>query len=146
MGNGRNAIFLAGKGYGVCGLDRSLGALRIAKKSMTEKSQSISLILGDAGNLPFKAGSLSGVVVFYFLLRNIIEEMINLLQKGGVLMYETFLRKQNAIDRHRNPEYLLEDGELITYFKGFDILFYEEAIVDTQKGRRAVAKFVGRKQ
>ena len=32
MGNGRNAIFLAGKGYGVCGLDHSLEALRIAKK------------------------------------------------------------------------------------------------------------------
>lgn len=146
MGNGRNAAFLSEKGYTVYGLDRSLEALKIAKKTMTEKGPATPLILGDAGNLPFKRGSWTGAIVFYFLLRSIMEEIVGLLQKGGVLFYETFLKRQNAVDRPRNQDFLLNDGELITHFKDLELIFYEEAIVDTQRGKRATAKFVGRKR
>jgi SAM-dependent methyltransferase len=145
MGSGRNAIFLAAKGYAVCGLDRSSEALRIAKEGMAERSQNISLILGDAGGLPFKAGSFSGIIVFYFLLRDIMEEITGLLRGGGVLVYETFLKRQNAVDRHRNPDFLLEDGELFSYFKKFETLYYEETILDVEGKKRATARFVGRK-
>jgi SAM-dependent methyltransferase len=146
MGNGRNAFFLAKKGLSVCGLDRSSEALKIARQTMSEKGLAVSLLLGDAGSLPFKPGSMTGVIVFYFLMRNIMAEVIHLLKHGGVLVYETFLKRQNAIDRHRNPDFLLDDGELITYFTDFDLLFYEETVVNTQKGKRATAKFVGRKR
>jgi len=146
MGNGRNALFLAGKGYKVYGLDRSSEALKIAGETMAAKGQGISLLLGDANNFPFKDGSMAGVMVFYFLMRNIMGEIADTLQSGGVLIYETFLKRQNAIDRHRNPEFLLDDGELISYFKGLDLLFYEETISDTEGRNRAIAKFVGRKR
>lgn len=146
MGNGRNALFLAGKGYKVYGLDRSSEALKIAGETMAAKGQGISLLLGDANDLPFKGGSMAGVMVFYFLMRNIMGEIADTLQSGGVLIYETFLKRQNAIDRHRNPEFLLDDGELISFFKGLDLLFYEETISDTEGRNRAIAKFVGRKR
>jgi SAM-dependent methyltransferase len=146
MGNGRNALFLAGKGYTVYGVDRSTEALKIARETMVEKDHAVSLIRGDAGNLPFRAGSMAGVVVFYFLLRNIMEEIVDLLQGGGVLIYETMLKRQNAIDRQRNPDFLLGDGELISYFKNLDLLFYEETISDSEGRKRALAKYVGRKR
>ena len=147
MGNGRNALYLAGRGYTVWGFDRSLEALKIARETMVKKGQNISLILGDAGNLPFKAGSVSGVMIFYFLLRNIMKEIVDLLNSGGVLIYETFLKRQNAIDRHRNPNFLLEDGELLSYFKDLELLFYEETISSDIEGKKkATAKFVGRKR
>jgi SAM-dependent methyltransferase len=146
MGNGRNARYLAGRGYTVWGFDRSSEALKIARETMVEKGQNISLILGDAGNLPFKAGSVSGVMIFYFLLRNIMKEIVDLLNSGGVLIYETFLKRQNAIDRHRNPNFLLEDGELLSYFKDLELLFYEETISDIEGKKKATAKFVGRKR
>ena len=145
MGNGRNAVFLAAKGYAVWGLDTSSEALKIAREAMAEKGQNVSLILGDAGGLPFKAGSFSGVIVFYFLLRNILEEIAGLLQSGGVLVYETFLKRQNEVDRRRNPDFLLEDGELFSCFKKFETLFYEETILDVEGKKRAIVKFVGRK-
>jgi tellurite methyltransferase len=145
-GSGRNALFLARKGYRVCGLDRSWEALRIARETVVETGQELFPILGDANSLPFRDGSMAGVIVFYFLMRNIMEEVVDLLQKGGVLIYETFLKRQNAIDRHRNPDFLLDDGELISYFKGLDLLFYEETILDVEGRKRATAKFVGRKR
>ena len=146
MGNGRNTLFLAEKGYGACGLDRSPEAVKIAKQTMNEKGLAASLILGDAKNLPFKPESMTGVIVFYFLLRNIAEEIVHLLKKEGVLIYETFLKRQNSLDRHRNPDFLLDDGELITCFKDLDLLFYEEVVLETKKRKRATAKFVGRKR
>lgn len=146
MGNGRNTLFLARKGYRVFGLDRSSEALKIAGAKMVEKGQGLTLVLGDAGNLPFKAGSMAGVFVFYFLLRNIMEEIVGLLQAGGILIYETFLKRQNAFDRHRNPDFLLDDGELFSCFKSLDLLFYEETISDAEGRKRATVKFVGRKR
>jgi len=146
MGNGRNAIFLAEHGYKVTGLDRSMEALKIARNRMVEQGPSFSLVLGDADNLPFRSGSMAGVIVFYFLLRNIVEELVGLLHGGGVLIYETFLKRQNAIDRHRNPDFLLDDGELVGRLKDLELVFYEETIFGTERGKRAIARFVGRKR
>jgi SAM-dependent methyltransferase len=146
MGNGRNALFLAEKGYTVCGLDGSPEALKIAGEAAAAKGQNVSRVLADANDLPFKGGTLAGAIVFYFLQRNIMGEIADTLQSGGVLIYETFLKRQNEIDRHRNPEFLLDDGELISYFKGLDLLFYEETISDIEGRNRATAKFVGRKR
>lgn len=75
-----------------------------------------------------------------------MEDIVDLLNSGGVLIYETFLKRQNAIDRHRNPNFLLEDGELLFYFRNLELLFYEEAISDIEGKKRAMAKFVGRKR
>jgi len=75
-----------------------------------------------------------------------MEDIVDLLNSGGVLIYETFLKRQNAIDRHRNPDFLLEDGELPSYFKNLELLFYEETILEIKGKKRATAKFVGRKR
>jgi len=68
------------------------------------------------------------------------------LKKGGIIIYETYLRRQNEIDRWRNPEYLLEDGELFVYFKDFEILLYEELITEKEGKKKAIARLVGRKR
>ena len=85
-------------------------------------------------------------LVFYFLQREAIDEIKALLKKGGILIYETYLKRQNDIDRPRNPAYLLDDGELIGYFKGFELLFYEEIIENSGGKRKAIARAVGRKR
>lgn len=144
-GRGRNTLFLAGKGYRVYGIDSSQEGLRIAREAMAKKTNQACLIRGDANNLPFKPGTAAGVVVFYFLLRHIMKELIDLLQKGGVLVYETFLKRQNLFGRQRNPDFLLGDGELLSFFTSLELILYEELVYHTEGNRRAVARFVGRK-
>jgi tellurite methyltransferase len=146
MGNGRNSLFLARKGYVVCGFDRSWEALVIARDTSIGDGRAIPLVFGDAGRLPFKKGSMAGVIVFHFLLRKIMEELVGLLREGGVIIYETFLKRQNAIDRHRNPDFLLDDGELLCHFKDLELLFYEETLSGSEGRKRALARFVGRKR
>jgi SAM-dependent methyltransferase len=141
MGNGRDAAFLANKGFDVYGIEKSMEAIKIAGQA----KNNVSIIYGDASLLPFKNDSAEGVLVFYFLLRNIMEDIANILKKGGVIVYETFLKRQNDIDRWRNPDFLLDDGELTSYFRKFENLFYEETISNSGGKRRAIARFAGRK-
>jgi ubiquinone/menaquinone biosynthesis C-methylase UbiE len=146
MGTGRDGKFLAKKGFCVYGLERSAEAVLIAKKASGRTECSISIVQGDAAAMPFKNNSVDCVLVFYFLQRDIMRNIADMLKKGGILIYETFLKRQNKIDRPRNPEYLLEDGELIAFFRDFDLLFYEETISGLSGKRRAAAKFIGRKR
>jgi tellurite methyltransferase len=143
MGNGRDALFLADNGFDVYGIEKSTEAIKIARQSA---NKNLSIICGDAAFLPFKHDIAEGIIVFYFLLRNSMEDLINILKKGGVIIYETFLKRQNDIDRRRNPDFLLDDGELISYFKRFEILFYEETISTSEGKSKAIARFVGRKK
>lgn len=146
MGNGRNTLFLAEKGYDVWGIDRLPEALRTARQIIVTRGARVSLVLGDAADLPFRHGSMTGVTVFYFLLRDRMNEVVALLATGGILIYETLLKRQNTVDKRRNPDHLLDDGELISYFGELDLLFYEETISAVTGKKRATAKYVGRKR
>jgi tellurite methyltransferase len=146
MGNGRDLLFLAEKGFSGFGLEQSTEAIRIAAKASAGKEKGLAMVRGDAALFPFKEGVADGALVFYFLIRSIMGDLAATLKRGGVLIYETFLKRQNEIDRWRNPEYLLEDGELLSWFRGFDLLFYEEGVSFDGGKRRATAKFVGRKR
>ncbi len=145
-GAGRDSLYLAERGYRVWGLDKSQEALKIARESSSATRTSIFTISGDAHALPFKRNTANGVIVFYFLLRDIMGEIVDLLRKDGILMYETFLKRQNMIDKGRNPDFLLDDGELVSYFKDLDLLFYEETISFSRGKQRATARYVGKKR
>jgi tellurite methyltransferase len=146
MGNGRDSLFLSEKGFFVTGIERSIEAIGIAKKTIASRGLHVWPILGDAGRLPYRKASLDCVIMFYFLKREIMDEVAALLKNGGILICETFLKRQNDIDRPRNPDYLLSDGELIKYFNGFEILLYEEIVEYADDRKKAIARAVGRKK
>ena len=145
-GSGRDILFLAGKGRPVCGLDKSQEALKIARSKSLAEGREVGLVAGDALSLPFKRNSAAAVIVFHFLERSIMAEIMDLLKKGGILIYETFLKRQNVIDRWRNPDFLLEDGELLSSFSALDLLFYQEVVTSAEGKLRAVAQYAGRKK
>ena len=74
-----------------------------------------------------------------------MDEIKTILKKGGVLIYETFLKRQNLTGGWQNPRYLLDDGELYSYFSEFELLYYEEVILREGEKDKAIARFVGRK-
>lgn len=144
-GSGRDLLFLAERGFSAVGLERSGEAIRLAREAAQQAPSLLTLIQADASELPLKQGSAEGVIIFYFLLRGIASEVIGLLRKGGILICETFLKRQNQIDRWRNPDHLLDDGELFHLFGELEPIFYEEGI-KTEEGRaKATAQYVGRK-
>ncbi len=146
MGQGADLLFLAGQGLPVCGLDRSWEAIRLARETAGKTQTNFHAVQADAARLPFKPGKAGCVLVFYFLIREIMAELTGLLAPGGLLIYETFLKRQNSIDGPRNPEYLLDDGELLKFFPSLELLFYEEGVFAAGGKRRALARCVGKKR
>jgi 2-polyprenyl-3-methyl-5-hydroxy-6-metoxy-1,4-benzoquinol methylase len=147
MGQGRDLLFLARIGFPVYGLERSTEAIRLTAQAAQEEHRGlITMVQGDAYSLPFKPAAAGCVLVFYFLVREIMADLTGLLIPGGLLLYETFLKRQNVIDGPRNPDYLLDDGELPGYFRDLDLLFYEEGTFTVRGKQRALARYAGRKR
>ncbi len=145
-GQGRDVIFLSRRGFHAYGLERSREAIKLARQAAAENGVEITMVPGEAEHLPFKRGAAGAITIFYFLLREIMDELVAMLAPGGLLVYETFTKRQNAIDRKRDPRYLLDDGELVTYFRDLELLFYEEGIFDTHDKQRGLGGSVGRKR
>lgn len=146
-GLGRDSEYLLKKGFRVVCLDISLLALKKTKENFESLNLSnFFLVCADAESLPFKHEVFCGIMVFYFLSRKAFLEIKRTLKRSGVLIYETFLKRQNLVDRWRNPEYLLDDGELLRTFQDFELIFYEEGLMRIDGKLKAIARYVGRKE
>jgi hypothetical protein len=84
-----------------------------------------------------------GILVFRYLHRPLIPCINKALIKGGILIYETFTIEQPKFGKPHNPEFLLNPGELLEWFKDWEIIHHFEGIKEDPK--RAVAQIVCRK-
>ena len=143
MGEGRNAIFLAKKGFQVEGVDISEVALRKAKRLARENRVNINTILADLTTYTIKPDAYHVILNFNYLQRSLIPQLKRGLKKGGMIIYENYtldqLRNQNGQNLPR--DLLLAKDELKELFKDFEILLYRE----TNDGRQAKVQMVARK-
>lgn len=143
MGEGRNAVFLAKKGFVVDGVDISEVALRKAKRLARENHVSFNTVLADLTNYTIKPESYHVILNFDYMQKSLISEIKRGLKKKGVIVYEnhTVDQLQNRAGQNVRRDYLLNRGELKELFKDFDILVYEE----TNDGKNAKASLIARK-
>lgn len=144
VGEGRNAVFLAKKGFSVEGVDISQVGLRKAKKLAAENGVKIQTVNADLNKYKIKPDSYSVILNFYYLQRSLFPEIKAGLKKGGVVVFET-----NTTEQLKNPgseslekDFLLQPGELKKAFSDLEILHYAE----TNDGKKAVASLVARKR
>ena len=80
------------------------------------------------------------MVVANYLHRPILPDIVAAVAAGGVLLYETFARGQERFGRPRDPEFLLEPGELLDAVAGpLRVVAYEDLIVE-DPGPKAVQR------
>ena len=123
-GNGRHALWLAGRGWQVCAVDQdssSLGAIASSDASITCVHADL-----EAAPWPLPGRSFDAVVVTNYLWRPLWPHILSSLAPDGLLIYETFSREQARIGRPRNPDFLLEPGELLQRCQSLRILAYED--------------------
>lgn len=130
MSEGRNAVFLARKGYKVTGIDISSVAVKKAKMLASEYGVRINTIVASMNKYKIPDGSFDAILCFYYVDRSLHEKMISWLRPGGILIYEshTDLQRQVKGSELYSTEYLLRPGELLTMFKGMKVLKYEEPL------------------
>lgn len=143
MGEGRNAVYLAKKGFRVDGIDISEVALQKARRLARENHVSVNTINADLNGYPMKPESYLVIVNIDFLQRSFIPQLKRSLKKSGVVVYENYTVDQmrNAGGRQLHRDQLLKKGELKELFSDFEILVYRE----TNDGKDARASLIARK-
>ena len=128
MGSGRDAVWLALRGFRVAGMDILPDAVAFARRLAERHGAALTAQVADLrapGLLP--AGACDGLLVFNFLERDLLPAMGRALAPGGVVLFETFTEEQARREgRPRNPRWLLRPGELYEAFSHLDVLAYRE--------------------
>lgn len=143
MGEGRNAVFLAKKGFKVDGVDYSNVAIRKAKRLARENGVSINAINADLTHYAIRPESYDLIVNIDFLQRSLVTQIKRGLKKGGVVVFEnaTLEQASNPGGEQIRKDFLLKRGELRELFKEFQVLYYREA----NDGKDARAGLIARK-
>jgi len=125
-GKGRNALFLAQRGFSVEAMDISEVAVAEARKRADERGLSIGFRQADLEKVELPETAYELILSFNYLDRLLIPKIKNALKLGGHIIFETYLIDQRVLGHPRNPAYLLGHNELLDLFRDFRILFYRE--------------------
>lgn len=144
-GRGRNALPMAELGYSVTALDASSQGLRQLKAEACRRNLTIATVQQDLEKSPQLPKSAFDVVLqFFYLQRSLFDAVRGAVRPGGVVVARTFSRAGSFTGGPGNPDYVLEVGELLTVFKGWEILLHEEGLDEADRGG-GLAGIVARK-
>ncbi len=147
MGTGRNALYLASIGYEVTGIDVSGVAVERCRREAAARGLRIEVVQADLESYQLPQAAYDIVVNLYYLQRDLAPQIEGALRPGGVLVFESFTTGQRQFDwGPQNDEFLLQPGELRDMFASLEVLDYREAVVEGDRGMKAVAGLVGRKR
>lgn len=130
-GAGRNSVFLAERGCRVLAVDFALEGLRNCVRQAAMKGLQVQAVAVDLKTFAFPTDKYDLLVNFFFLQREIFPAMVNALNPGGILVFETYTSHYQAVRKEHSMqrEYLLEPGELQASFPGLTTVFHEETAV-----------------
>jgi len=157
-GRGRNALYLAQHGRHVTAVDWSAAALEILEaralalgiavwriQRIEEGKQparaGIDLLQADLETIQLPANRYSLILCVRYLQRTLFPQICGALRPGGMLLFETYTKAQlDFSGGPRNPEYLLNTGELRGAFPELAVVFYREL-----RAEQGIASLAGRK-
>jgi tellurite methyltransferase len=125
-GKGRNALYLAERGFEVVAVDISTVALDVARLHAQRKHLEIDFQQSDLEQVGFPEGEYDLILNINYLQRSLIPKIKAALKLGGHVIFETYLIDQKEIGHPRDPNYLLAHNELLEHFRDFRVLYYRE--------------------
>ncbi len=140
MGSGRNAIYLAKKGFEVEGVDISEESIAAALRTAQENNIALQAqVVNLEKNYIINSNTYDVIICFNYLQRSLIPQIKAGLKIGGMIVYETFIIDQPKFGKPRNPNFLLNHNELLNMFRDFRCLRYREGIIEN---RKAIASLI----
>ena len=128
-GSGRHTRLLLERGHRVVAVDRDLsGVADLAEHSRLER---VEADLEQGGPFVLSGRSFAAVVVANYLYRPLLPSLVSAVDAEGVFIYETFAAGNERFGRPRNPDFLLEPGELLDSVRNrLRVIAYEDVVVD----------------
>jgi len=140
-GAGRNAVWLAERGWNVAACDISVEGLRRAQALARERGVPLNLLCQDLETIGLPPEHFDLVICFFYLQRSLFPILKTSLRRGGLLVYKTYTTQQlRFAGGPRHPMHLLGPGELRAAFSDLQELYYEETVIG-----RGVAQLIARK-
>ena len=142
-GPGRNALFLAERGWRVTAVDGSPIAIDVLRQSARGKNLNLDLRVADLerGEFESPAGAFDLIVDSSYLQRDLIPAMQRGVREQGMVIAIVHLTDP---DQPQGTPTRATPGELRAYFAGWNILHYFEGQPRESCHRRAVAELVAR--
>jgi SAM-dependent methyltransferase len=141
MGEGRNGVFLATKGFQVTGVDISEAGFKKAQALAAEKKVTLTTVVADLEQYTIPPDTFDLIMCTYYLQRKLFPKIAAALKPGGMVVIETYTVDHLEYRPTFNREFLLERNELLTLLPGLRVLRYQE--VDT--GDAAFASILAQK-
>lgn len=142
-GAGRNALWLAERGWSVTAVDAAPTAIEILRGRADERGLKIDAIVADLEKDEFTIAPARWdlIAMCYYLQPNLFEPAKRGLVPGGILISIVHIAEPGEEPSgHR-----LRPGELQKYFAGWEILHRFEGIASDAGHRRPVSEIVARK-
>jgi SAM-dependent methyltransferase len=128
-GGGRHARFFLARGHPVTAVDVDTSGLEDLRQH--PQLEIVQADLEHGAPWPLPGHRFGAVVVTNYLWRPLFPPILQSIDEGGVLLYETFARGNEAYGRPTNPDFLLEPGELIEVVRGrLQVVAYEHGYVE----------------
>jgi SAM-dependent methyltransferase len=127
-GGGRHTRLFLARGHSVTAVD-----LDLTRLADLVENPKVELIQADLEHAPWPLPGrrFSAVVVTNYLWRPLFPAILDAIDEGGMLLYDTFARGNEAHGRPTNPDFLLEPGELIEAVRGqLQIVAYEHGYLE----------------
>lgn len=159
-GTGRNALFLARRGWRVTAVDISEVALERLAATAADEDLEITCRRVDLEAGTERLGDLIGeaacdlgcdlaydlAIIIRYANLPLVTSVGSLLRAGGHLIAEAHLVTEKPVAGPGSTRFRLAPGELREAASGLDIIFGEEGIVEDPDGRQvALAQIVARK-
>jgi SAM-dependent methyltransferase len=142
MEEGRNAVFLAKRGFDVVGIDFSDVALQKARRMAREEKVKLAAVNADLNEYDFEPDTYDAIVGIDLFRPRLIQQIKKGLKRGGVVLYEVVTTDQvKQESRNIRRDFLVSPGQLKKSFSDFEILSYHEG----SDGKKAIATIVARK-
>ena len=122
-----NGVYLAQNGYKVKAWDLSDIAVKKIKQHAKNQKLDLDAEVHDLENSqPDIKNQFDVIVVSYFLHRETLRYLYDILKKGGLLFYQTFSGAQFKTQGPARESFRLKKNELLDVFSDMQLLYYRE--------------------
>lgn len=140
MGEGRNAVYMALRGFDTTGIDISDVALDLAKKNAAKAGVKLQTILADVFTHDYGKEQWDLVGIIYFNpARPILEKFKTAVKPGGYVIVEGFGRRKKGGPPDDSK---FDTNELLKRFADWEILEYQDGDFDADWGGEPKAHII----
>ena len=125
MGQGRNSLYLAEKGWSTVGFDSASKGILFARRQAQIKGLSLTTIICPYDEFCFGEEEWDLILLFYVPVREITNQIIASLKPAGKLLVESY-HSDSRTKATIGDKVLFQENELPSLFSSLNIISYKE--------------------